>query len=94
MRELLHSNDTVLIGFAQSVLRQAGIASFVADQYMSAPISTVAEQQPDARETAAPRKRRLVTVGGVVVAVLRYLALIISAVALKHLPDRANDQPA
>jgi hypothetical protein len=61
---------------------------------VSAPISTVAEQQPDARETAAPRKRRLVTVGGVVVAVLRYLALIISAVALKHLPDRANDQPA
>jgi Putative prokaryotic signal transducing protein len=35
MRELLRSNDTVLIGFAQSVLRQAGIASFVADQYMS-----------------------------------------------------------
>jgi hypothetical protein len=35
MRELLHSNDAVLIGFAQSVLRQAGIASFVADQYMS-----------------------------------------------------------
>jgi hypothetical protein len=51
---------------------------------VSAPISTVAEQQPDARETAAPRKRRLVTVGGVVVAVLRYLALIISAVALKR----------
>ena len=47
---------------------------------MSAPISTVAEEQPDARETAAPRKRRRVTVGGVVVAVLRYLALIISAV--------------
>jgi hypothetical protein len=35
MRELLRSNDPVLIGFAQSVLRQAGIASFVADQYMS-----------------------------------------------------------
>ena len=32
MRELLRSNDAVLIGFAQSVLRQAGIASFVADQ--------------------------------------------------------------
>jgi multiple sugar transport system permease protein len=47
---------------------------------VSAPISTVAEQQPDARETAAPRKRSGVTVGGVVVAVLRYLALIISAV--------------
>ena len=35
MRELLRSNDAVLINFAQSVLRQAGIASFVADQYMS-----------------------------------------------------------
>jgi hypothetical protein len=35
MRELLRSNDVVLIGFAQSVLQQAGIASFVADQYMS-----------------------------------------------------------
>ena len=35
MRELLRSNDAVLISFAQSVLRQAGIASFVADQYMS-----------------------------------------------------------
>ena len=35
MRELLRSNDPVLIGFAQSVLRQVGIVSFVADQYMS-----------------------------------------------------------
>ena len=35
MRELLRSNDAVLISFAQSVLRQAGIDSFVADQHMS-----------------------------------------------------------
>jgi hypothetical protein len=35
MREILRSNDAVLINFAQSVLRQAGIATFVADQYMS-----------------------------------------------------------
>ena len=35
MREILRSNDPVLINFAQSLLRQAGIASFVADQYMS-----------------------------------------------------------
>ena len=35
MREILRSNDVVLIGFAQSVLRQAGIASFIADQHMS-----------------------------------------------------------
>jgi hypothetical protein len=61
---------------------------------MSAPMSAVAEQQPDVQQRRAPRKRRRLTVGGVVVAVLRYLALIISAVALKHLPDRANDQPA
>lgn len=35
MRELLRSNDPVLINFVESVLRQAGIASFVADQHMS-----------------------------------------------------------
>ena len=47
---------------------------------MSAPMSAVAEQQPDVQQRRAPRKRRRLTVGGVVVAVLRYLALIISAV--------------
>jgi hypothetical protein len=35
MRELLRSNDAVLINFAQSMLRQAGIASLVADQHIS-----------------------------------------------------------
>ena len=35
MRELLRSNDAVLISFAESVLREAGIASLVADQHMS-----------------------------------------------------------
>lgn len=35
MRELLRSNDAVLIDFASSLLRQAGIASFVADQHIS-----------------------------------------------------------
>ena len=35
MRELLRSNDPVLINFAESTLRQAGIASFIADQHMS-----------------------------------------------------------
>jgi Putative prokaryotic signal transducing protein len=35
MRELLRSNDAVLISFAEAILRQAGIASLVADQYMS-----------------------------------------------------------
>ena len=35
MREILCSNDAVLISFAQSVLRQAGIASFLADQHIS-----------------------------------------------------------
>jgi hypothetical protein len=35
VRELLRSNDAVLINFAQSVLRQIGIASVVADQHMS-----------------------------------------------------------
>jgi Putative prokaryotic signal transducing protein len=35
MRELLRSNDAVLISFAEAILRQAGITSLVADQHMS-----------------------------------------------------------
>ena len=35
MREILRSNDAVLINFAESVLRQAGITSFLADQHIS-----------------------------------------------------------
>ncbi len=35
MREILRSNDPVVISFAQDVLQQAGIAHFVADQHMS-----------------------------------------------------------
>jgi hypothetical protein len=35
MREVLRSNDAVLIGFAQSLLRDRGIGCFVADQYIS-----------------------------------------------------------
>jgi hypothetical protein len=35
MRELLRSNDPVLMNFAEAVLRQMGIAAVVADQHMS-----------------------------------------------------------
>jgi hypothetical protein len=35
MRELLRTNDPVLISFAESVLREVGIVSLVADQHMS-----------------------------------------------------------
>ena len=35
MRDILRSNDAVLISFAQSLLRQAGIDSQLADQHMS-----------------------------------------------------------
>lgn len=35
MREVLRSNDAVLIGFAQSLLRDRGIDCFVADQHIS-----------------------------------------------------------
>lgn len=35
MHELLRSNDPVLISFAESILREAGIGSLVADQHMS-----------------------------------------------------------
>jgi len=35
MRELLRSNDAVVMSFAQAVLQEAGIATFLADQHMS-----------------------------------------------------------
>ena len=35
MRELLRSNDAVLLSFAESLLRQAGITSVLADQHIS-----------------------------------------------------------
>ena len=35
MHELLRSNDPVLISFAESILRQAGVTSLVADQHIS-----------------------------------------------------------
>ena len=35
MREILRSNDAVLLNFAESVLRQAGIVPFLADQHIS-----------------------------------------------------------
>ena len=47
---------------------------------MSAPTSAVTETEPQERQATVRRRRRHVTVGSVVTAVLRYLALIISAV--------------
>jgi hypothetical protein len=35
MLEVLRSNDPVVISFAQTILRGAGIDNFVADQHMS-----------------------------------------------------------
>ncbi|MBO0764460.1 MAG: DUF2007 domain-containing protein [Hyphomicrobiaceae bacterium] len=35
MWDILYSNDAVVMNFAQAVLRQAGIASFVADEHIS-----------------------------------------------------------
>jgi len=35
MREVLRSNDWVMIGFAQTVLQGAGIFSLLADQHIS-----------------------------------------------------------
>lgn len=35
MREVLRTNDAVLLGFAESVLRQTGITSVIADQHIS-----------------------------------------------------------
>ena len=36
MVELMRTNDLVLISFVETLLRQAGVAFFVADQHMSA----------------------------------------------------------
>jgi hypothetical protein len=35
MREVLRSNDAVVISFAQAVLQELEITNFLADQYMS-----------------------------------------------------------
>lgn len=35
MREVLRSNDSVVISFAEAILRDLGIGNFVADQHMS-----------------------------------------------------------
>ena len=35
MRELLRTNDAVVISFVESLMRDAGIGCLVADQYMS-----------------------------------------------------------
>ena len=35
MEELIRTNDPVVLSFAEALLRDAGIASFVADSYMS-----------------------------------------------------------
>jgi Putative prokaryotic signal transducing protein len=35
MREVLRSNDAVVISFAQAILQDLGIANFVADQHIS-----------------------------------------------------------
>jgi multiple sugar transport system permease protein len=47
---------------------------------MSAPTSAATETETRERQTVGRRRRRRVTLGSVVVTVLRYLALIISAV--------------
>ena len=35
MREILRSNDAVLISFAETILREAGIGMMLADQHVS-----------------------------------------------------------
>jgi hypothetical protein len=35
MREVLRSNDAVVISFAQAVLQEVGVSNFVADVHMS-----------------------------------------------------------
>jgi Putative prokaryotic signal transducing protein len=35
MREVVRSNDAVMLGFAQAVLQEAGIYSLLADQHIS-----------------------------------------------------------
>jgi 3'-phosphoadenosine 5'-phosphosulfate (PAPS) 3'-phosphatase len=66
MREILRSNDAVVISFAQSILTDAGIGVFVADQFMSVAEGSIGafprRLLVDAADTAAAR--RLLTEAG------------------------------
>jgi len=44
MREVLRTNDAVLLSFAESVLRQAGITSVTADQHISMQEGSIEER--------------------------------------------------
>lgn len=67
MIELIRTNDPVVLSFAQSLLRDAGIDCFVADQNMSVLEGTIGVIQrriliPEADE---PRARRLLQDAGI-----------------------------
>ena len=60
MREVLRSNDAVVISFAQAVLRELGITTFVADQHMSVAEGSIGvfprRMLVDAEDSAAARR--------------------------------------
>ena len=66
MRELLRSNDPVLLSLAESLLRQGGITSVLADQHVSVQEGSIGAfprrilVRTDDRETA----RRVLTEAG------------------------------
>jgi 3'-phosphoadenosine 5'-phosphosulfate (PAPS) 3'-phosphatase len=66
MREILRSNDAVVISFAQAVLGEAGIGIFLADQFMSVAEGSIGafprRLLVDAADIAAAR--RLLTEAG------------------------------
>jgi len=61
MREVLRSNDSVVVSFAQAVLQQVGIANFVADQHMSVAEGSIGafprRLMVDSPDWAAARRR-------------------------------------
>jgi hypothetical protein len=66
MLEVLRSNDPVVISFAQTVLRGAGIGSFVADQHISiaeGSIGAFPRRIQVAAEDAAQARRVLAEAG-------------------------------
>ncbi|WP_353645998.1 DUF2007 domain-containing protein [Mesorhizobium sp. WSM2239] len=67
MIELIRTNDTVIISFVESLLRDAGIACFVADQNMSVLDGSIGILPRRVMVTAddAAAARRLITDAGI-----------------------------
>ncbi len=66
VKELIRSNDIVLIGFARSLLEEAGVPLFVADEHMSALEGSIGVfgRRLLVPDDHAPQARRILTDAG------------------------------